>query len=269
MSWLRETLGVPSKRLLAERARATLTRPHPAPLFLFGNQKSGGTAIAGLLSAATGLRAALDLEGTTAPRFARLVRGKTTLEDFVTKNAWSFSAPIVKDGNLTFVAEPLMAHFGVARAIFILRNPCDNIRSILDRLKLPGDLAHLDVATIRANATWRGILSGGDLDFSPDHYVSILARRWRQAAEICEAGGDAFVRVRYEDFLADKRGEIERLGRAFDLETPNDIGALLERDYQRRGNPAVALRKFFGEENSRRIADICGEAAGRLGYVLH
>ena len=269
MSWLRETLGVPSKRLLAERARATLTRPHPAPLFLFGNQKAGGTAIAGLLSAATGLRASLDLEGTTAPRFAKLMRGETTLETFVAKNAWSFSAPIVKDGNLTFVAEPLMAHFGVARAIFILRNPYHNIRSILDRLKLPGNLARIDVAAIRANATWRGILSGEDLGFEPGHYVATLARRWQRAAEICEGGGSAFVRVRYEEFLAGKRDEIARLARAFDFETPNDIAALLEHDFQRRGNPAVAPREFFGAENLRRIADICGETAARLGFAMH
>lgn len=269
MSWLRDILGLPSSRLIGERLRARSATPHPSPLFLFGNQKAGGTAIAGLLAAAAGLRATLDLEGTTAPHFARLMRGRTTLEDFIAKNAWSFSAPIIKDGNLTFVAEPLMTYFGVARAIFIVRNPYDNIRSILDRLKLPGDLAHVDAHRIRANATWRGILSGEDLGFAPDHYVSILARRWQRAAEICEAGGEAFVRIRYEDFLTDKRGEISRLARAFDLETPNGIGALVERDFQRRGNPATEPREFFGAENFRRIADICGESAARFGYAVH
>jgi hypothetical protein len=267
MSWLRDTLGLPSSRLIGERLRARLATPHPHPLFLFGNQKAGGTAIAGLLAAATGLRAALDLEGTTAPRFARLMRGETTLEDFIAKNAWSFSAPIVKDGNLTFVADALMTHFGVTRAGFILRNPFDNIRSILDRLKLAGDLATLDTARARVNATWRTILSGADLGFAPDHYVSILAKRWQRAAEICEAGGEAFVRVRYEDFLADKRSEIERLARAFGLATPNDIAQLLDRDFQRRGNPATDLRAFFGAENAKRIEEICGATAARLGYA--
>jgi len=267
MSWLRDTLGLPSSRLIGERLRARAATPHPHPLFLFGNQKAGGTAIAGLLAAATGLRAALDLEGTTAPHFVRLMRGETTLETFIAKNAWSFSAPIIKDGNLTFVADALMAHFGVSRAVFILRNPFDNIRSILDRLELAGDLPALDTAGVRANATWRTILSGIDLGFAPDHYVSILARRWQRAAEICEAGGEGFVRIRYEDFLADKRSEIERLARAFGLATPNDITRLLDRDFQRRGNPAADLDAFFGAANARRIEDICGETAARFGYT--
>lgn len=267
MSWLRDILGLPSSRLIGERLRARTATPHDAPLFLFGNQKAGGTAIAGLLSAATGLRASLDLEGTTAPRFAKLMRGETTLEGFVAKNAWSFSAPIIKDGNLTFVAAPLMAHFGVGRAIFILRNPYDNIRSILNRLRLPGNLVRVDAASVRANATWRGILSGEDLGFEPGHYVATLARRWQLAAEICEAGGEAFVRIRYEDFLGHKKAEITRLARAFELQTPNDIAALLEHDFQRRGDPAAAPREFFGAENARRIADICGESAARFGYA--
>lgn len=266
MSWLREALALPGKRLIGERLRALAATPHPHPLFVFGNQKAGTTAIAGLLAAATGLRATLDFAGTTAPRFAKLRHGETAIEDFIRRNAWAFSAPIVKDGNLTFVAERSMAHFGVERAIFVLRDPFDNIRSILNRLKLAGDLAGLDVKRMRANATWRAILSGEDIGFPPDHYVATLARRWLMAAEICERGGDAFVRVRYEDFLTDKTGTIHTLARAFDLPAVNDIAALLDRDFQRRGNPAADPRKFFGNENFSRIENICGDAAARLGY---
>lgn len=266
MSRLREALGLPGKRLIGERWRALLATPHPHPLFVFGNQKAGTTAIAGLLSAATGLRATLDFAGTTAPRFAKLRRGETAIEDFIRRNAWAFSAPIVKDGNLTFVAERLMAHFGVARVIFVLRDPYGNIRSILNRLKLEGDLSTLDARRLRANTTWRAILSGEDIGLPPDHYVATLARRWLRAAEICERGGDAFVRVRYEDFLSDKTGTIHALARTFDLPISHGIAALLDRDFQRRGNPDADPREFFGNENFSRIEDICGEAAARLGY---
>ncbi len=266
MSWLRDVLGLPSRALLAERWRARRATPHPHPLFLFGNQKAGGTAIAGLLAAATGLRASLDLEGTTAPHFTRLMRGQTGLDDFIADNAFSFSAPIIKDGNLTFVADALMARFKVDRAIFILRDPFDNIRSILDRLRLPGDLAELDVARLRANATWRTIVSGEDLDLPPDHYVATLARRWLRATQIYERGGARFIRIRYEDFRADKTGEIARLAHAFALPTPHDITAALDRDFQRRGNARTDPHIFFGERNFGRIAEICGAAAARQGY---
>lgn len=266
MSWLRDVLGLPSKALLLERWRARSATPHGAPLFLFGNQKAGGTAIAGLLASATGLRASLDLEGTTAPRFARLMRGETALDDFIRSNAFSFSAPIIKDGNLTFVAEDLMARFEVPRAIFILRNPFDNIRSILDRLALPGDLATLDVARIRANRTWKTILSGEDLGLPADHYVATLARRWQRAAEIHEAGAAHFVPIRYEDFRAGKKAAIESLARKFALPIVHDIAGEVERDFQRRGNRGAEVASFFGPENCARIAAICGESATRLGY---
>lgn len=266
MSRLREALGLPGKRLIGERWRALLATPHPHPLFVFGNQKAGTTVIAGLLAAATGLRATLDFAGTTAPRFAKLMRGETAIEDFIRRNAWAFSAPIVKDGNLTFVAERLIVHFGVKRAIFVSRDPYDNIRSILNRLKLAGDLAGLGVKRMRLNATWRAILSGDDIGLPPDHYVATLARRWLMAAEICERGGDAFVRVRYEDFLNDKTGTIHALARAFDLPISHGIAALLDRDFQRRGNPAADPREFFGPENFARIGEICGAVAARFGY---
>ena len=268
MSWLRDALGLPSKALLAERWRARGAVPHPNPLFLFGNQKAGGTAIAGLLAAATGLRASLDLEGTTAPHFTRLMRGHTSLEQFIARNAFGFSAPIIKEGNLTFVADALMARFAVTRAIFILRDPADNIRSILNRLHLPGDLEAVDVAHLRANRTWRTILSGQDLDLPADHYVATLARRWLRAAEIYERGQERYVRIRYEDFMADKRGEIERLARAFALPVVHDISAELDRPFQRRGQAGTDPRAFFGERNLARIAEICGAAAARQGYEI-
>lgn len=265
MSWLGRVLGLPKTALIAERWRARTAVPHPHPLFVFGNQKAGGTAIAGLLTAATGLRASLDLEGATAPYFTRLMRGETSLDHFIRQNAWSFSAPIIKEGNLTFLAEELMTRFAVDRAIFILRDPFDNIRSILDRLKLPGDLETLDTKGLRVNATWRTILSGEDLGFTPDHYVTTLARRWLRACDIYENGADHFVRSRYEDFRAGKTREIERLARAFSLPVMHDISGDLDRAFQRRGDPHRNLRDFFGA-NYARIADICGAAAERQGY---
>lgn len=268
MSWLRQTLGLPGKPLIAERKRARTATPHPHPLFLFGNQKAGGSAIAGLMGAATGMRVSIDLPGATAPYIAPLLQGRTPLSRFIADNAYSFSAPIIKEGNLTFIAEELMAHFHVERAIFILRNPADNIRSILDRLKLRGDLARLDVSRTRANATWQDILSGADVGLGPDHYVANLARRWQLMAEIQERDPARFVRIRYEDFCADKLGEIQRLAAAFDLPAPHDISALLDRNFQRRGHAGTDLRAFFGPDNLNRITDICGESAARLGYTI-
>ncbi|MBU6442451.1 MAG: hypothetical protein KGR48_00955 [Alphaproteobacteria bacterium] len=251
---------------MRERLRSLRARPHPAPLFVFGNQKSGTSAITGLLAAATGRAATIDLSGATEPHLGRLLHGETTLDDFIRRNAFSFSRPIVKEGNLTFMAKPLMDHFGVSRAIFILRNPYDNIRSILNRLRLPGDLAELDARRLCLNRTWRAILSGTDLGFEPDHYVATLARRWQRAAEIYEQMETRFVPVRYHDFMADKTGTIRRLAQECALPVRHDITPLLGHRFQRRGDAGTDLRRFFGSDNLARIAGTCGDTAERLGF---
>ncbi len=77
MSHLRENLGLPGKKLIGERLRALAARPNKRPVFVFGNQKSGTTAIAALLAAATGRRATLDfMQRQRAPSSAACCGGK-------------------------------------------------------------------------------------------------------------------------------------------------------------------------------------------------
>lgn len=265
MSRLRESLGLPGKKLIGERLRALAARPNPRPLFVFGNQKSGTTAIAALLAAATGRRATLDFAGAAEPFIGKLLRRETGLDAFVRANAWAFSADIVKEPNLTFTAPALMEHFGVKRAVFVIRHPHDNIRSILDRLKLPGDLGRLDVARVKANRTWRSALAGADLGLQPDHYVATLARRWLRAVEIFNAARGYFELITYRDFNGDKSMTIARLARALDMDAAHDIAPFAERPFQPRGIPRAA-EEFFGADNLSRIDAICGTAAASLGF---
>jgi hypothetical protein len=269
MSRLRENLGLPGKKLIGERLRARLARPHPRPIFIFGNQKSGTTAVAGLLAAATDKRATLDFAGATEPFIGRLLRRETGLVEFVRLNAWAFSADIVKEPNLTFAAPELIEHFGVARAVFVIRDPYDNIRSILDRLKLPGDLPALDIARVKANRTWRSLLAGHDLGLPRDHYIATLARRWLRAARVYESAHDRFELFRYHEFRADRPAAIARLARNLELDTKCDISAIAERPFQRAGKHR-APADFFGADNLSRIDAICGATAVSLGFsTLH
>lgn len=265
MSLLGERLGLPSNRLIGERFRALFAQVNPNPLFVFGNQKSGTTAIASLLGAAAGKRIALDFAGAAEPHIGRLLRGETRVGDFVRRNAWSFSADIVKEPSLTFVAPALMDHFGARRAVFILREPADNIRSILDRLGLAGDLAEIDPDRIKANRTWRSALAGRDLGLPRDHYVATLARRWLRAAQIYRSERGRFVPIRYEDFKADRTGAIARLADALDLRATHDISARAQVPFQRPGVQRDP-RAFFGAENLARIQAICGSMAHELDY---
>ena len=84
---------------------------------------------------------------------------------------------------LTFVAPQLLHHFPESRAVFIVRDPWANIKSILGRSNLRGDAdAPVRNDGKRLNPTWQSIFSGRDLGFAPDHYINILAKRWMRAA---------------------------------------------------------------------------------------
>jgi hypothetical protein len=259
-------LSTQSRRLLTERFRSLFARPHTAPLFVFGNQKAGTSAIAGLLSAATGEALVRDFAGAREPNLGRLMRGETSVRDFVTKNAWAFSMPIVKEPGLTFVAPQLLEHFPESRAVFITRDPWANIKSILGRLNLRGDLdAPMRADGKSLNRTWQSIFAGRDLGFEPGHYIDIMAKRWARAAQICDGLGDRVVAIRYEDFNRSKFATIQNTLQKLELTARNDISGVLDHSFQRSGTPAGSMSDFFGP-NLARIETVCGGQAARFGY---
>lgn len=266
MSFLRNVAGLPlpSRRLIRERLLARTTAANPHPLFVFGNQKSGTTAIAGLLAAATGKTVTLDFAGAEHPYATDLLSGATPIAEFVRRNSWALSSHVIKEPTLTFVAPQLMDYFGVKKAVFIVRNPFDNIRSILVRQRLRGDMEALP-DRVRLNPTWRKILSGEDLGLSRSHYIDVLARRWLRAAEIFQSRREHFVLVRYEDFLRNKKPEIAQIARAFNLDIVEDVDPLLDFEYQPRDKNMEAPHLFFGS-NYGRIENICKSAAINFGY---
>jgi len=253
-----------NKRVLRERLLALFSTPNEAPLLVFGNQKSGTSVIAGLLAEATGKRLITDFAGAQEPYIGELIRGDISIANYVRRNAWAFSAPIVKEPGLTFVAPALMTHFKESRAVMVLRNPWQNIRSILERVDVRGDADKLIPGQRRLNRTWRSILAGSDLGLPPAHYIDILAQRWLKAAEIAETLGERAKIIRYEDFSRHKRETIETLARDLGLPVVADISEKLDHQFQPRGRGADP-KAFFGQ-NYERIEAICGAKAKQLGY---
>jgi hypothetical protein len=253
-----------NRRLIRERLLALFSKPNDTPLFVFGNQKSGTSAIAGLLAEAAGQRLITDFAGAQEPFIGELIRGEMPVSDFVSRNAWAFSAQMVKEPSLTFAASALMEYFASKRAVMVLRNPWHNIRSILERVDIKGDADRLIPGQRRLNRTWRSILAGTDLGLPQAHYIDILAQRWLKASEIAEALGKRAVIVRYEDFSAAKRETIRALARDLGLPIVADITEKLDHQFQPRGRGADP-KQFFGQ-NYARIQAICGAKAAKLGY---
>lgn len=254
-----------NKRLVRERLLAFISKPNASPRFVFGNQKSGTSAVAGLIAAAAGLPLITDFAGAQEPFIGELIRGEIPIATYVKRNAWAFSAPIVKEPSLTFVAPALMDHFASRRAVMVVRDPWHNIRSILERVDVRGDLDQVTPGKRRINRTWVSILAGSDLGLPPQHYIDVLAKRWTKAADIAGALKDRLAVIRYEDFSRDKCGTIERLAAELSLPVTEDISAIVDRQFQPRGR-GTDPREFFGE-NYARITAICGAKAAQFDYA--
>lgn len=252
--------------LVYERLRGLLARRAHAPLLVFGNQKSGTSAVAAILGRAVGQPVRLDFIGAREPMLSRVLSGQQSLESFVKSNAWAFSYPIVKEPGLTPIAIPLLNHFTLDRGLFVVRNPWSNIRSICNRLGLDGQAATVP-DNARLNATWRKLLTGGQPDSNIANPIEGLALRWREIASVYLSRPERFVLVRYEDFCQDKRGEINRAAVACGLEVRNHVSqSQLDRQYQPGGTPQTDLRTFFGKEHFELIGELCSEFAARFEY---
>ena len=254
---------------LRDSLRAMRSTPHADPVLVLGTQKSGTSAIAALLGIATRLPATIDLrrdfERPLAPAVAA---GRCPFARFLRRHAEGFANPIVKDPNLTFLLPRLLERWPDARIVCVRRDPVQTVRSVLDRLGIPGDLESLEEARLAAVPPgWRCVLDSrwcerlapqGDIARRPLHYVEELARRClladRVASEALAARPERTIEVRYEAFREDKAGAIEslagRLGLA--VRDRDALAAAVYRPFQPAGRAAsVDPQAFFGANLAR------------------
>lgn len=253
-------------KYVREQGLGLASKPHPNPVFVFGNQKSGTSAIAMLLGYATGLRTQNDFRGAWEPYMSQFLAGDIPLERFIKRNRYAFSAPILKEPALTFAADRIATSFRKSPCIFIVRNPYQNIRSILNRLQIDGNLNDNPSRESYPNATWSAIMTGRDLGLK-GHYIEIQAKRWCHAIAQYEAMPERFSLVRYEDFLVNKEAVISSLAHHVGLEAKYSIATKKDIAFQQKGQRKVDLLQFFGERNLSLISEICGPSLARFGYT--
>lgn len=207
------------------------------------------------------MSATIDTPYFWEPYFGQIISGEIDLAKHIEKHAKPFSKDIVKEPNSTFFIAKLKHSFKLEKYVFIIRNPFDNIRSILNRLEIPGDGRTLDVENLPW--VWQHLFkkTGGK------DYVSVLAERWAKANgqhEIID--NPACTLIRYEDFLRDKEKSIEKLALELGLTPKNPIGHLVNVQYQPKGDRKVEPHLFFGKDNYEKIGDICGKLMKKFGY---
>jgi len=258
------------KRKGRRAIRRAIVRPCPDPIFVFGNQKSGTTAIARLLAEATGETYSHDMLFHNGWRTVQpLYRQETALAHIRETLRHEFTRKIIKDPDLTLLMDDIREALPASQAVFVVRDPTANIRSILSRLKIRGDKPALDDgdhAILAELPLWNDVLHPqGDQLGGTANYIEALARRWNVMSSMAAAQGAWSTTIRYEDFIADKVGEFQGLARQVGLTPSHDISHRVNHQFQGRGS-SEAFETFFGEENLQTIRSICQETAAKFGY---
>lgn len=242
-------------------------------IVVLGNQKTGSTAIAALLADATEQSVTLDLQRAIQDVGWQLCVkfGVTKFEEVAHRYKEDFSRTIIKEPSLTYFYEEMAGLMPNAKFVFIHRNPYQNIRSVLNRLKIPGnlhDIEHDDWPELIKTPVWRLALDSSWLGRPKGSYIEGMAHRWDVAARTYLDAKDDFISIRYEQFVQNKKVAIENLAHQLGVKVQKDISASVDVQHQPKGNRGISPIEFFGEGNLEIIRSICGNSASQLGYEL-
>ncbi|MCL1469347.1 sulfotransferase family protein [Argonema antarcticum] len=243
---------------------------NPKPIIVLGNQKSGTSAIAALLGEMTGQAFLIDMmKSNDRNIYEPVKKGEISFRDFIKLNKLEFSKNIIKEPNLTLFYDELVEHFPEAKFAFVIRDPRNNIRSMLDLFEIPGNLNQMEQEHYnRLVRSWPSIFDGTWLGIKGENYIEILAERWNYTANVYLQNRDQILLVKYEDFVKDKIGEIARLAEKLGLQPVKDISDKVDVQFQPAGgNKNVKWKQFFGEDNLARIEGICGEKMKQFNYL--
>ena len=247
----------------------TLARVNERPVFVIGNQKSGTSALVSLLAAAAGKTATNDIFTWYGNAESDVISGELGFPEFVNRARHHFSQDFVKDPSLTFMMPALRDRFPHARYVFLVRDPRTNIRSILNRVEVPGLTTDLDKASyMRIQKTrpgWLPVLQGQGLVYGVP-LVPRLAHRCRIAMEIAAAERGNWPVIRYEDFVADKAGTIAATLQAVGENPTNDIASVANKPFQPPSQDRSDPEIFFSAENLVSIETICDKVMDVFSY---
>lgn len=257
------------KRRLSARLRGPGTSP---PIFVFGHQKSGTTAIAALFAELIGEPYHHDLfyeHGWLDNH--ELVTGGLDAESLALRAPGAFAGGVTKDPDFTFAMPDILGRQPDAAAIFVIREPKAMIASVLGRLGIPGDApaigTQLDTLRPVEHTLWSNVLDCEGQGFPHGNHIAALSHRWLLAADLFDACRDRCILLRYEDFRTDKKGTLESLADRLGREVKSDIAPHLDKQFQPGSKRPADFRSFFGEENYALITSLCQDRMARFGYA--
>lgn len=255
-----------------ENWRRRFSRINTNPILVFGNQKSGTSAVTILLGKSTGLSYTVDVFCLYGDLEERLLRKETSFDELFYRARFYFSRKIIKEPGFTFFYNELCSYFPESPQVFVLRNPYDTIRSILNRVELPGHLEDLQEnhwQYIRNKFPhWHVVLDGTLAGHKGNTYIETLALRCRQVFEIYLSCPNNVIPIWYENFNKNKVDTIHQVANQLNLPIQYSIDTMKDIQFQPKGNSLIDRETFFGYKNINRIRAICGEVAFAVGYEL-
>lgn len=241
-----------------------------SPIFILGNQKSGTSVIAALLGEYTSKKTAIDLfySGFKYSLFQKWKNREISTSKFVHENKIEFSCFIIKEPHFSVFYQELKEEFPQSEFVMIVRNPFDNIRSILDRLNIEGNKKELvKQDSDKIFHSWNLLFNNNWIEGNKKQYIEVLSERWNIICNSYLENKNNITLVKYEDFLTDKEGTIKNLSEKLNLKNTSDISQLLNKQFQPKGKQQkVDVKEFFGEKNYLRIKNICGQNMKKIGY---
>jgi len=234
------------------------------PIFVLGNQKAGTSAVAGLLAEMSGESVTIDIRGIYEPSLNKMFCREMSVKDLALKNKRDFASRIIKEPFLTFFYHCLVEHFPAAQFIFLVRDPVENIRSILNRA---GYRHRYDPEKKpRLSPEWKAILSGAYISPCCWDALECLSLRWNITSSIYLDNQDRIRLCRYEDFVQDKQKCLQNL--CMDLELPilHDLRHKLDFQYQQKGETGAGRQNFFSLPEIDKMESLCKPNMQSLGY---
>ncbi len=251
---------------VTQRIGNAFQRINPAPIVVLGNQKSGTSIITHLLADAMGKSKTVDIPACWPPNIVGLMDGSLRLADLAQQDKKHFAAAVIKEPNLTFLFPQVQQLHPQAQYVFIVRDPRDNIRSMLNRYKVPGNLSELTPEALEKFGTHNTLINPKVWGMTCTHYIDVLAERWRMAAAVYLQHQTQMHLLKYEDFLANKAATIASLIKELGMEMQHDIAGEVDVQYQPAGDKNISWIDFFGADNLQRINLVCEAPMHQLGY---
>lgn len=162
----------------------------------------------------------------------------------------------------------IFSKFPESKFILIIRDSRDNIRSILDKINIPGNKETNPNMLKRLKPGWKQIFEPELFHWDCKRYIDVLCYRWNYAASISDKyKSQNIIIVKYEDFNKDKIVFIKNLANHLEEKGHGDIYQFINVPFQPRGeNKHISWQEFYGEKNLHRIESLCRDIMKNYGY---